>query len=88
MPPPVKRNYLASTEPTMQGSSTTNTSVVPAMSSEWETNLASIPPSWIGPPNPNGKEGIPTIRIPYSYFFEKDREAKLAALPEEKMMQR
>jgi hypothetical protein len=46
-----------------------------------------IPPSWIDPPNPNFRDAIPTIRIPYSYFFEKEiGKQSLRAFVKKKML--
>jgi len=67
----------------MQGNITTTTDVKSTLSAEQQTKMASIPPIWIGPPNPNFKDKTPTIIIPYLYFLEKDKEAKLAGLPSE-----
>jgi hypothetical protein len=84
--PPVKRNRLATSEPPMQGNITTTTDVKSTTSAEQQTEMASIPPSWTGPPNPNFKDKTPTNIIPYLYILEKDKEAKLAGLLSEDVL--
>ncbi len=49
-------------------------------SNEREKKLSSIPSQFIGAPDPTDFKGVPTLRVPYSYFFEEDKAAKEKAL--------
>jgi hypothetical protein len=58
------------------------------MSSEWQTKLAYIPPTFIGPPNPNDKEGTQQLEFPTHISLRRIGKQSWRACLKKKMLTR